>query len=163
MLLLVIYTSEMLTTWILLSGIEWVKLIFNYSQVWNVFTRWLFSVDSFRTETMTPWDDTFIKSAINVNIADLWSRSKNSETKFNESCARDWKCKPMNNYIVSTSTVYSHKFHSDLWSSSIAWNTQLWRLTSVIPLLSKAAVRTWASCPNYAWSESTAWCPSSVV
>ena len=76
MLLLVIYTSEMLTTWILLSGIEWVKLIFNYSQVWNVFTRWLFSVDSFRTETMTPWDDTFIKSVINVNIADLLSRSK---------------------------------------------------------------------------------------
>ena len=114
MLLLVIYTSEMLTTWILLSGIKWVKLIFNYSQVWNVFTRWLFSVDSFRTERMTPWDDTFIKLVINVNNrADLWSRSKKSETKFNECCARDWKCKPMNKYIVSTSNVYSHKFHSD--------------------------------------------------
>ena len=37
----------MLTTWISLSGIEWVMLIFKYSEVWNVFTSWLCSVDSF--------------------------------------------------------------------------------------------------------------------
>ena len=42
----------MLTTWILLSGIAWGMLIFKNSQVWNVFTRWLFSADSFRTETI---------------------------------------------------------------------------------------------------------------
>ena len=66
MLVFVIYTSELLTTWILLSGIEWVMLLFKYSQAWNVFTRWLFSVDSFRTETVKPWDDTLIQSMINV-------------------------------------------------------------------------------------------------
>ena len=38
---------------------------------------------------------------------------KNLRQNFNESCARDWKCKLMNNYIVSTRNIYSHKFHSD--------------------------------------------------
>ena len=169
MLFLVIYTFEMLTTRFLLSGFEWVMLNVEYSQV----TKSLLSLIKICSLCSHVTDQRSSSTQDTIRSLHRWSTrilrfygadQKHLTQKFNEAVLviyyESWwttmQCPPV---IDNCLTFIS----SPLWSSSIAWKTELWRLTSVIPLLSKAALRTCMSFPNYAWSESTAWWPRSVA
>ena len=96
-LIFVIYTSEML------SNTHKYEMFHSLIILWSL---WFFSHRN--DETLRWYCHQISHASVNIQVAVLYSRSIKSETKFNESCTGDWKCKEVNNHVVSNSNFYSH-------------------------------------------------------